>query len=55
MFFERHEKRKSRETSSTREKMGGYRICCHIIAEDKMALRPNIRNNSVGLERRSKT
>jgi len=29
-------------------KMGGYKIDCHIVAEDRMDLRPKNKNMSVG-------
>jgi hypothetical protein len=30
-------------------KMGGYRMACHVVAEDRMALRPKNRYINVGL------
>ena len=43
MFFPDQEKRNLKELSIIDANIGGYRIPCHIIAEDKIERRPKKR------------
>jgi hypothetical protein len=49
MLWECQEKRKMREASMRRTKIGGYRMDCHRRAEESMARRPKMRKRRVGL------
>jgi len=42
------------ERSMTEANIGGYKMDCHIVADDKMDFRPKKRNKSVGLRRSKK-
>jgi len=48
MLWECQEKRNMREASMRRTKTGGYKMDCHMRAEERMAQRPKIRKSKVG-------
>ena len=49
MFLLYQPKRKVRDISIRRVKMGGYSMFCHIVADDKIDLRPKARKRRSGL------